>query len=231
MPDCVIILRPMSREVSIYNGEIMKKIACSMLLIFVFKPLLSLAEEPINQPQQITSPVEYNAKLADPFFEVEKWNYPWWIIENEDGTIENTMGGSSNKKDIQRLKQTANIQCDQQYGHDIHFCEASVQKDEGLNIFIYDESASTYDNLKITLKQNRFSCQYWTTYPDASGNQNLVWVTKSQRLTLDRNKFARGDVLKGKIEFVCEEHAAGHDTLPAAPKNISIKGVFKTVIE
>ncbi len=46
-----------------------------------------LAPSP-GRPDQMWSPVNYDPKLTDPFFESNAWSYPWWIIEKPDGTFD-----------------------------------------------------------------------------------------------------------------------------------------------
>jgi hypothetical protein len=61
-----------------------------------------------------------------------------------------------------------------------------------------------------------------------SGNQDLVWITKNQRLILDRKNYRAGDVLKGRVAFTCAEKRTKNPN--AGTQEIKIEGVFKTKI-
>lgn len=182
------------------------------------------------QPEQRTSRVRVDPGLSDPFFQTEATVLPWWIVENADGSFEDTLGGSTAEKDPPRLKQTARCRTRFQYPHEIRFCEAQLREDGTLRILLHDFSASTCDNLEITVEAGRFRSQYWTTYPSPSGNAGLVWVTKKQKLTLDRRVFRRGDSLKGRVDFTCEQVDTARPDARAGRRTIRIQGVFKAEI-
>ncbi|MBP7866494.1 MAG: hypothetical protein KA419_11130 [Acidobacteria bacterium] len=188
------------------------------------------AQPPGPQPAQRSSRVAFDPGLSDPFFASEISLLPWWIVENPDGTFENTLGGPEAPADIPRLKQTARCWTRFQYPHEIRFCEAELTESGELRIFLHDETASTFDNLEITVKDGRFRCQYWTTYPSPPGNTGLVWVTKKQRLTLDRKICRPGDLLKGRVDFTCEQVDTARPASRPVRRTIRIQGVFMAEI-
>lgn len=73
------------------------------LVAFMTLPVVFATE----RPRQMESPVEYDAEMTDQFFEVDKWSAPWWIIERNDGSFEDTTGQITRREDIPRLRHTA----------------------------------------------------------------------------------------------------------------------------
>jgi hypothetical protein len=88
------------------------------------------------------------------------------------------------------------------------------------------------DRLRIQIIDGYFRCQYSTVYPDAT--RGLIWTTKHQRLTLDSEKYHKGDLIKGKIEFECVEEPTDPEHIERAGryvKTIKLYGVFKTIVQ
>lgn len=158
-------------------------------------------EVPKGQPAQIKSPVNYDPNLSDPFFESEERSHPWWICKRPDGTIENTMGGPSDEKKLPRLKHTAKCFISFHGKHWINFCDAKLLDGNATELFIHHMDAGTNDNLRIVIQNGAFWSQYWTDYKRAfhSADKGLRWTTKKQELTLNKQVYRKGDVVKGKI--------------------------------
>jgi hypothetical protein len=69
---------------------------------------------------------------------------------------------------------------------------------------------------------------------DTGPNVGLIWTTKHQKLTLDREKYHTGDVIKGKIEFECIEEPTHPNYLKERGwhlTTIKLHGVFRTVAQ
>ena len=210
------------------------KITLSAIIFIVSIGSLARAVEyraPEGQPKQIKSRVSYDSKFSDPFFESSEWSYPWFIIRHADGHIENATGGTTDEKELPRLKHTAKCFTAHQGEHVIKFCEARLLKDNTIELFVQDMSPSTSDNLKILVKDGLFSCQYWTFYVADKGDEGLIWTTKRQKLILDKKVYAIGDIIKGKIEFECLQEVTNPKYGGRHPKAIIIEGVFRTIIE
>ena len=63
---------------------------------------------------------------------------------------------------------------------------------------------------------------------------DLIWTTKRQKLTLGKNKYRQGDVIKGRIDFACVEEIdeSKHTRRSSgSPRLIKVFGVFKTTVE
>jgi hypothetical protein len=167
---------------------------------------------PYGRQEQIRSQVNYDLKLSDPFFETENWS----CRNNEE---------ECDKKD--RLKNTARCLTSFKYDHWISFCDAKLLDIDTVELFIHESTSSTYDNLRIVVQNGAFRSQYWTSYegPD----EDLIWTTKRQELTLDKNAYGKGDVIKGRIVFECVE--AAKDPGARYNRTVKIEGVFKTILK
>ena len=78
--------------------------------------------------------------------------------------------------------------------------------------------------------------RYRTEYPIATRpDPALIWTTKRQKLTLDKNVYRKGDVIKGRIDFECVEEPTNPKYIEKwgkiIPSSITVKGVFKTILE
>ena len=172
---------------------------------------------PGGLPDQMQSQVNYDPELSDPFFESERWRCPNNKEECDD-------------KD--RLKNTARCFTSFQYDHFIHVCDAKFVDANTIELFIHEATASTYDNLRIIIRNGVFRTQYWTDNVESTPlDEGLRWTTTKQKLTLDKTVYRKGDVIKGRIVFECAEEV--NNPLPGAqfPHIIKIEGVFKTILE
>lgn len=177
------------------------------------------------------SPVEYEEGLTGPFFEGETWRAPWWIIEHDDGTFEDTTGRITRREDIPRLRNTADCRTGHQLPHTIRFSSARRIDEETVEIRIRDETASTYDDVMILVRNGRFLARYRTVYPVAAANDGIVWTTKKQRLVLNKRSYRDGETIRGWIEFECTEESTDPRSGAKERRVIRIEGPFKPVLE
>ncbi len=192
-------------------------------------------EVPSGQPTQMQSQVDYDPKLMDPFFKSNKWSYPWYIIKLPDGRFADTRGKRP-KKEPPRLKHTANCFSDA-YGveHLLRFCEARLLDPNMIDLLIHENNPSYFDALRVQIRNEMFSCQYWAMYQVGFTTQpDTIWTTTRQKLTLDKKTYRKGDVIKGKIDFECVEEPTNPEYIQGwgrNPKTIRVHGVFKTIVE
>jgi len=201
------------------------------LLFLIFPISGDGVEMPNGQPTQIRTKVRYDSKISGSFFAAAKWSYPWWIVQHEDGHIENTMGGTTDKKELPKLKHTAKCFTYHQGEHWIRFCKATLNADGALELFIHDESASYWDNLRILVKGGEFTSQYWTSYPGDKGDEGLIWTTISQSLVLNKRNYRKGHEVRGRIKFTCLQEETNVKYNGRFTRSITIKGVFQTELE
>jgi hypothetical protein len=191
---------------------------------------------PKGQPAQMWSKVNYNPKLTDPFFESNEWSYPSYIIKHKDGHFEDTSTGITPKKEPPRLRHTAKcFSTSHGTEHLLSFCEAKLLDVNVIDVHIHDKDPGFLDDLRVRIRNGRFTCQFRTRYKIAFIiPAALEWTSKRQELILDKKMYRRGDVIKGRIDFECVEEPTnpkyiekygGHST------NIKVYGVFKTILK
>jgi hypothetical protein len=189
-------------------------------------------QPPPGQPIQIKSQVKYDPTLSDPFFKSDEWSYPWWIIRHDDGTIENTAGGPTDESQLPRLKHTARCFTSFQGDHWINFCDARRLDGDKMEIYIHYGDAAYSDNLRIEISNGAFESQYWTYYKRVIiGEAGPTWTTKKQALTLDKQAYRKGDVIKGRIDIEVVDELINPEFPDRPPRPITFRGVFKTIVE
>jgi hypothetical protein len=183
---------------------------------------------PKGQPAQIKSKVNYDPNLSDPFFESNKWSYPWGVHRNKDGSFEDMTSDKKPKKEPPRIKHTA--KCFDSFNKlRIDFCYAKLLADGKLELFIRSDAVSS--NLRIVVQNGEFQSQYWHHYPGYSA-PGLRWITRKQKLTLSRQTYTKGDEIKGRIVVECAEEIKDPPVNdPEYPDIIKLEGVFKTIIK
>jgi len=175
---------------------------------------------------QMWSKVDYDPKLADPFFETEEWSY----------TDDDLLPPEERPKERTRVMHTAkcfstSFGCE----HSVRFCKARFAGADTIQLIIHDHGVAFTDQLNMLIEEGMFRCQYRTTYPVATRPySHMIWTTKHQKLTLDREVYRPGDEIKGQIEFECLEE-------PTHPKyiekwgrhltTIKVYGVFKAIVQ
>jgi len=185
----------------------------------------------------MSSRVEYDLKLSDPFFKANEWSYPSGIHVHPDGGFID-LSTRERLNDPPRLKHTANVRVSP-VGYSEHppvrFCEARLLDTDSMDLFIHESTASSNDALLVQIKNGVFWCQYWGGYPCVPSMQDgrVIWTTTEQALTLDKKAYRKGDEVRGRIYFECLREP----TDPRATEGcgwlgtIMVRGVFKTIIE
>lgn len=200
------------------------------LIILILPYNLFAIDRPEGQPKQFESIVQYDTKIDDPFFKLNNWSYPDFIVKINDDRFEDTETGKILKeKDVPRLRHTANCISSNRSNHLLKYCDARLLSDGYIELYFHELSPAYYDNLLIIIKGNKYTSQYWTQHLIYRKSDSYIWTTKKQNLILDKIKYNANDIIKGKIEFECLEENIN-------PKNkenhtISISGVFKTSIK
>jgi hypothetical protein len=197
---------PVSIKTSCASARWIPALATVLVLLLLGRGFGDKWTDPLpqGQPAQIKSQVNYNPKLSDPFFEA----------------------GES---------YTAQVFTSFQYDRFIKFCDAKLLDGNTVELFIHEHNPSNDDNLRIVVENGVFWSQYWYYYKDFFGNyEGLKWTTTKQELTLDKQVYRRGDVIKGKIDFECiqeNKHPRLIEKYGRNPRTITLKGVFKTILK
>lgn len=163
---------------------------------------------------------------------IDEWSYPDFIIKIDDDRFEDTKTGEILKeKDVPRLKHTARCITSSTDDHLIKYCDAKLLSDGSIELYFYEFSPAYYDNLLINIKRNKITSQYWTAHIAVRIGEvgKFIWTTKKQNLVLDKTKYNKNDIIKGKIEFECLENNNNPEYKES--RTISISGVFKTIIK
>jgi hypothetical protein len=180
-----------------------------------------------GQPAQMSSKVDYDPKLTDPFFKSNEWSY-WY------GGQEIISGMTPEGEDPARLKHTAKC-FSTPFGrkHLVRLCDARLLDVNTIDLYIHESNPAYDDDLIIQIRNGMFTCQYRTFYK-AMRDAGFTWTTTRQKLTLDKKVYRKGDVIKGRIDFECVQE-------PTKPKYIEewgrdpitfkVYGVFETVLE
>ncbi|MFC0878970.1 hypothetical protein ACE01N_20415 [Saccharicrinis sp. FJH2] len=139
--------------------------------------------------------------------------------------------GAKNKLKISQkfdpISQTS-ICTDFQIPHCIENAEAKLSEDT-LIIEFYKVTASTFDDLKIKVINDRFMTSYKTVYIAAQNGKN-IWIPKNECLKLNSNQFLEGKILKGTIDFDFQEIFIKPNGERIKTRIINFKGEFKTKI-
>jgi hypothetical protein len=181
-------------------------------------------DPPPGQPVQMSSKVDYDPKLADSFFLSNEWSHPG--IGGPVTVRDMDPGG-----EVPLIRHTAKC-FSTSFGpkHQVRFCEARLVNANMIDLFIHDSTPAFDDRLIVQIRNEMFSCQYWTYYR-AGPTKGLTWTTARQGLTLDKKNYRKGDVIKGKIDVEISEKLI-HPKYPnSTPGTIAVYGVFKTVVE
>ncbi|MFH0821189.1 MAG: hypothetical protein V2B18_00430 [Pseudomonadota bacterium] len=177
------------------------------------------------QPDQMWSKVNYDPSLTDPFFDTEEWRC-------RDGctACATCRDGKPVEKNTAKCYSTS-------FGvkHQVRFCLAKSNGPRKTVLFIDKKDREFLEDLTIIVEEGWFRCQYRAVYKtSAFPHANLIWTTKSQRLTLDREEYHRGDVIKGWLEFECLEeptHPIYLEKKGRHLRTIKVYGVFKTIVK
>lgn len=178
-----------------------------------------LSKPPYQQPIQLWSRINYNAQLADPFFDSNEWSYPNYPYLGIERPI-----------NPPRLYHTAKcFSNSRQVRHVVDYCKAKFNNEESLDLFIHKDSPGFNDQLLIRVRKCQFKCQYWT-YNNIGPDIPVTWVTTRQKLTLNSKIYRMNDVIKGMIDFECVEEKKNANDVEKYGKHqiiIRIFGVFK----
>jgi hypothetical protein len=170
-------------------------------------------EPPAGQPTQMQSQVNYDPKLSDPFFTSYERSYPDCDGKQRTGLHTAKCFSSFNESEI-------------------NCCDAKLVVDGALQLYLHVHGAHY---LRIALQKGKFRSQYWYYYKARTpGDEFLTWTTTEQELTLNRKVYRKGDVIKGRIYFVCVQGNSDPKLAEKFAKNpriIKIEGVFKTVVK
>jgi hypothetical protein len=175
--------------------------------------------------KRLISSVTVDKYFKDTLTFNKKWDYPWYIVVDENGTnMENILGGTLTDIDTVHLYHTANCWTNHQGKHNVRYCDAILNKDT-ISLFFQSELPAYASELSISIKNNLFWGDFSVTYPAPTGK--LSWTITKQKLVLDRKSYMLRDTIKGylDIEFIETSVDANQKTFS---KKYYYKGYIKT---
>lgn len=167
--------------------------------------------------------VEYNNKLSDPFFDTISWEYLWYILKDEEGNFSSAIDSIITERDTVHLVHTANCITNHQGEHELQFCHAYKNNDT-LVLYFPSPLPAYWLDFEFKIVGNKFKA---SVFGEPFQAIQLQWQINRRQLTLNKNNFAVGDSLKGKVYLEFTEKAI-NDT---AKYNFYFTGVFNTLIE
>ena len=229
-----------------------------VLLLIGYGFAYDIWRDPTDQPEQMSSKVDYDPKLTDRFFDSDEWICPprsWGPPTCRDGKpalilkdpCDSWLSLLLLENCIEPKEWTCPDGCK----------ECATCKDGRPVIRMTAKCYSTYRG-----KHRVFFCKArlldgrviellihknGVAFSDSlliriSGGEftcqywclfdfgGVRWTTTRQQLTLDKKAYRKGDVIKGRIDFECwSELIEPHPNSP--PHETKVYGVFKTIVE
>ncbi|MFH0821188.1 MAG: hypothetical protein V2B18_00425 [Pseudomonadota bacterium] len=180
-------------------------------------------DQPLPQSAQTWSKVDYDPKLTDPFFNLNEWSDPMaqaWPKGTKPSPQKHTAKCFSDSFGCK---------------HRVNFCEATLLDVNTICLFIHQRDGAFHDELSIQIENGWFRSRYSTTYlVSTRPHSHLMWTTKRQTLTLDRKRYYKGDVIKGRLEFECLQEATHPKYIEKWGRHlrtIEVYGVFRSIVK
>ena len=176
--------------------------------------------------KKIISKVTVDKNFIDTFSFIKQWSYPDYTFKDDSGHFEIDENRKIIAEDTAHLYFTANCTTNVQGGYDIRYCYAKKKKNE--IVLTFSDGLPAYaSQFYVHIDTSNFWCDAETIYPViASGQKKSCRITK-QKLTVDKSKYSKGDMIKGVIEMEFIETVA----VPkkgVQKRNLFLKGYFKT---
>jgi hypothetical protein len=200
----------------------------ALMLVF----LIVLSGEIIAQiPPRIISHFKVDYKFKDTLTFPNKWEYPWYILKNENGRFINTMDSMLQPEDTIKLFFTANCVSTLQGRHFIRYCSA-IKSNDSIILRIGDKPPAYMSELTVKISGPCFESSFKAVYPVLDLNSKIFWRIKSQTLILDKQDYNIGDTIKGfiKVRFTEMNKLTGQRSKEQRT-NYLIEGYFKTRLE
>ena len=173
--------------------------------------------------KQIVSKITVDKNLKGNFSFTKKWDYPEGVFK-DDSTGEFTTDGSP--LDTTHLFYTANCSTNVQGGYDIRYCYAT--KDKNKIILTFADGLPAYaSEFYVDIDTANFWCDAETIYPAIVRGQKKSCTIVKQKLSVDKPKYSKGDIIKGFIEMEFIEKISVPNKA-VQKRNYFLKGYFKT---
>jgi hypothetical protein len=164
-------------------------------------------------------------KLDSRLFKTTKTSYHWEIVEDDDGNLENTLGGQIAAEDLLRIEHTADCTSSHQGKHLMEFCDA-VATTDGIKLTISGGMPAYASDISLTINSKlEYKCSFSAVYPGPT--DTLHWKVTKKALKLKSANLKSGTRIRGWISVEFEEMV---DTSKES-HTYKIEGYFKPVIQ
>ena len=179
-----------------------------------------------NSMDSITKRVVIDKNLDSKFFNTHTASYKWFVVKNDDGTFENTIGTTLTDEDKRPMEHTSNCVSTHQGEHIMNFCDATLESDI-LRLKIHGGLPAYSSSLLIEInKKLEFSCFFQAVYP--APVTDLRWNILSKKMKLKTLDFKKGKRLYAWLSVDFEEISTymGEKT----QQSYKIEGFIKPII-
>lgn len=170
-------------------------------------------------------PFRVDARLQAPFFNKRVMSWPWNIIENDDGTLEDTLSGRVKKSDVAKIEQDADCISTHQGEHQMNICLAEL-KDKKLRLSLSGGMPAYASELEIIVEGNQFHCDFSAVYPADTGP--LRWRITKKQLVVKNAELKEGSRFYAWLSVEFEESGKTEDYKVGRP--YKIEGFIKPVV-
>jgi hypothetical protein len=148
-----------------------------------------------------------------------------WVVEHDDGTLEDTMDGIIGAEDLLLVEKTADCISTHQGGHAMEFCDA-VKTADGVELAISGGAPAYMSSLAVTIDaKRRFVCRFKAVYPSPDGAEQ--WKVTKKVMKLKSGLGEPGKRLRGWLSVEFDEI----DGVTGEAKSYKIEGYFKPLIQ
>lgn len=163
--------------------------------------------------------------LDTPFFHASTYSWPWHIVEKEDGSLEDTLGGHAVRGSVKKLEHSAACVSTHQGNHDMTFCEA-VLTDDVLRLRLHGGMPAYASALEVRVDKNGFDCAFEAAYP--SPQTGLRWRITKKTLKIKGGDWKPGERFLAWLSVELEEGVLKDGKVVWTPHKI--EGWLKPVV-
>lgn len=150
------------------------------------------------------------------FYFQREWDYPWYVIKNDDGSFENTTGEKIRAKDTVHLYFTANCSTNVQGIYKIRYCQA--KRSNGKLELIFEDGMPAYaSSFVVRIEKDSFMVKPVIVYPSLQKTTISKVISQSLAVQIKNHK------ITGQINY--------QFMIDGSADLYYIKGYFGTIIK
>ncbi|MBM4254511.1 MAG: hypothetical protein FJ147_01290 [Deltaproteobacteria bacterium] len=200
----------------------------SLFVRFVLLFLAILPSSPadaVTRDEALLGKAITTPKLDTPFFHTTETSYHWWIVEDDNGHVEDTTDGVIDANDLLRVEHTASCVSSHQGKHQMNFCDAMTTPN-GVTLVFTGGLPAYASSLTVMIDRTlHYRCLFSATYPALTNP--LQWKILKQELRLKSPDLRRGARIYGWLSVTFAEI----DTITHETRTYKIEGYFKPVLQ